>query len=55
MARALQGQETPFNLTVEEHTAQLSYRDLDDPNSTTEEFERRFRDILSETIPLSTC
>jgi hypothetical protein len=46
VVRALDGVETPLNLTVEEHTAQLSYRDLDEPNPTTEEFERRFRDIL---------
>jgi len=43
---ALEGVEKPLNLTVEEHTAQLSYRDVDEPNPTTEEFERRFRDIL---------
>lgn len=43
---ALEGVEKPLNLTVEEHTAQLSYRDIDEPNPTTEEFERRFRDIL---------
>ncbi|MHB8389430.1 MAG: DEAD/DEAH box helicase [Acidobacteriaceae bacterium] len=42
----LEGDEKPINLTVEEHTAQLSYRDVDEPNPTTEEFERRFRDIL---------
>jgi ATP-dependent helicase YprA (DUF1998 family) len=44
--RVLSGAESPLNLTVEEHTAQLSYRDVDNPASTTEEFERRFRDIL---------
>lgn len=44
--RALKGAEEPLNLSVEEHTAQLSYRDVDEPNPTTEEFERRFRDIL---------
>src|SRR6266700_1733489 len=43
---ALEGRDQPLNLTVEEHTAQLSYRDVDDPAPTTEEFERRFRDIL---------
>ncbi len=37
----------PFNVSVEEHTAQLGHRDVDDPTSTTEEFERRFRDIIS--------
>ncbi|MGJ7524833.1 DEAD/DEAH box helicase [Variovorax sp. GB1P17] len=42
----LQGRTTPFNLSVEEHTAQLSYRDVDDSTTTIEEFERRFRDIL---------
>lgn len=42
----LQGRGTPFNLTVEEHTAQLNYRDADDASTTIEEFERRFRDIL---------
>lgn len=46
VTRALAGAEAPLNLTVEEHTAQLSYRDLDDPASTTEDFERRFKDIL---------
>ena len=42
----LEGIEKPLNLAVEEHTAQLSYRDIDEPNPTTEEFERLFRDIL---------
>ncbi len=42
----LEGSKRPFNLSVEEHTAQLSYRDVDDPSTTTEDFERRFRDIL---------
>ncbi len=42
----LEGKARPFNLSVEEHTAQLSYRDVDDPSTTTEDFERRFRDIL---------
>ena len=42
----LQGRSTPFNLSVEEHTAQLSYRDVDDSTTTIEDFERRFRDIL---------
>ncbi len=42
----LEGKARPFNLTVEEHTAQLSYRDVDEPSTTTEDFERRFRDIL---------
>lgn len=42
----LEGKVRPFNLSVEEHTAQLTYRDVDDPSTTTEDFERRFRDIL---------
>jgi ATP-dependent helicase YprA (DUF1998 family) len=42
----LDGKASPFNLSVEEHTAQLSYRDVDDSTTTIEEFERRFRDIL---------
>lgn len=46
VVRALEGIEKALNLTVEEHTAQLSYRDVDEPNPTTEEFENRFRDIL---------
>ncbi|CAB3648068.1 DEAD/DEAH box helicase [Achromobacter pestifer] len=44
----LEGKTSPFNLSVEEHTAQLSYRDIDDSTTTIEEFERRFRDILVE-------
>jgi len=40
------GDTVPINLRVEEHTAQLSYRDVDEPNTTTEVFERQFRDIL---------
>ena len=42
----LLGRAEPFNLSVEEHTAQLSYRDVDDSSTTVEDFERRFRDIL---------
>lgn len=46
VVRALEGGDLPLNLNVEEHTAQLSYRDAGDPSTTTEDFERRFRDIL---------
>lgn len=46
VVRVLDGTEVPINLNVEEHTAQLSYRDSDQPSNTTEEFERRFKDIL---------
>jgi ATP-dependent helicase YprA (DUF1998 family) len=53
VVEALNGNESPLNLTVEEHTAQLSYRDIDEPNSTTEEYERRFRDILVKQDDIS--
>ena len=43
---AVLGGASPFTLNVQEHTAQLGYRDTADVSSTTEEFERRFRDIL---------
>lgn len=42
----LMGEERPVSIDVEEHTAQLSFRDMDDLSSTTEDYERRFRDIL---------
>jgi ATP-dependent helicase YprA (DUF1998 family) len=45
-AEAVLGGGSPFTLDVQEHTAQLGYRDAGDVSSTTEEFERRFRDIL---------
>lgn len=45
----LEGKASPFNLSVEEHTAQLSYRDVEDSTTTIEEFERRFRDILVDS------
>lgn len=44
--RVLSGQEQPMTLDVQEHTAQLSFRDTGDVEATTETFERRFRDIL---------
>jgi ATP-dependent helicase YprA (DUF1998 family) len=44
--RVLQGLQAPFTLSVEEHTAQLNYRDLGAVESTTEMYERRFRDIV---------
>jgi ATP-dependent helicase YprA (DUF1998 family) len=46
--RVLQGREVPMTIDVEEHTAQLGYRDTDDLEATTESFERRFRDIVLE-------
>lgn len=42
----LSGQGKPRAIDVEEHTAQLSYLDVEEPVATTEEYERRFRDIL---------
>lgn len=42
----LHGRGSPFSLSVEEHTAQLNYRDVDEASTTIEDFERRFRDIL---------
>jgi ATP-dependent helicase YprA (DUF1998 family)/Zn finger protein HypA/HybF involved in hydrogenase expression len=44
--KMLSEEDRPFNIDVEEHTAQLAYRDNGDISSTTEEFERRFKDIL---------
>lgn len=44
--RILSGEDQPQTLDVQEHTAQLAYRDSGDIESTTESFERRFRDIL---------
>jgi ATP-dependent helicase YprA (DUF1998 family) len=42
----LRGESRPRSIDVEEHTAQLAYLDVDEPTATTEEYERRFRDIL---------
>lgn len=56
--RVLRGAESPFTLSVEEHTAQLGYRDVEDVESTTESFERRFRDILvgnEDSIDVLSC
>jgi ATP-dependent helicase YprA (DUF1998 family) len=56
--RVLNGTETPMTLDVEEHTAQLGYRDVEDLEATTERYERRFRDILlagEEAIDVLSC
>jgi ATP-dependent helicase YprA (DUF1998 family) len=56
--RVLRDEENPFTLSVEEHTAQLGYRDVEDVESTTETFERRFRDILigsEDSIDVLSC
>lgn len=44
--QVLDGTTRAFALDVQEHTAQLNYRDTEKVTATTEEFERRFRDIL---------
>lgn len=46
VALAVAGVETPMSVDVQEHSAQLSYKDSDTPAPTTEIFERKFRDIL---------
>lgn len=46
VVKAMAGTIAPMNIDVQEHTAQLSYKDADNPSPTTEIFERRFRDIL---------
>jgi Zn finger protein HypA/HybF involved in hydrogenase expression len=46
VAAAVAGIETPMSIDVQEHSAQLSYKDADSPAPTTEVFERKFRDIL---------
>jgi ATP-dependent helicase YprA (DUF1998 family) len=43
---ALAGEAIPFSIDVQEHTAQLGHRNAEDIASTTELFERRFRDVL---------
>lgn len=47
--RVLRGQQVPMTIDVEEHTAQLGFRDAEDLEATTESFERRFRDILVDS------
>ena len=44
--RVINGRDLPMTIDVEEHTAQLGYRDAATLEATTETFERRFRDIL---------
>lgn len=46
VAKAASGTLSPMNIDVQEHSAQLSYKDADNPSPTTEIFERQFRDIL---------
>ena len=59
--RVLAGTELPMTLDVEEHTAQLGYRDTGTATkleATTESYERRFRDILldgEQSIDVLSC
>lgn len=46
VAKVMAGSLSPMNTDVQEHSAQLSYKDADNPSPTTEIFERQFRDIL---------
>lgn len=48
VARAVAGTLQPVSIDVQEHSAQLSYKDADNPSPTTEIFERQFRDILRD-------
>jgi len=56
--RAING-DSFFNIEVEEHTAQLSYRDDSDNVSTNEFYERRFKDILvnedDDSVDILSC
>jgi ATP-dependent helicase YprA (DUF1998 family) len=48
----LRGEENPFHLTAEEHTAQLGNKDAGQIFSTTEKYELRFQDIgISDKEP----
>jgi ATP-dependent helicase YprA (DUF1998 family) len=58
VVRILNNTAEPMTLDVQEHTAQLNYRDLGDLEATTESFERRFRDILldgEQAIDVLSC
>lgn len=46
VVQAAIGTLSPMNVDVQEHSAQLSFKDADNPSPTTEIFERQFRDIL---------
>lgn len=46
VAKAVTGMLSPMNIDVQEHSAQLSYKDASNPSPTNEIFERQFRDIL---------
>lgn len=46
VAKVIAGVASPMSVDVQEHSAQLSHKDANNPSPTTEIFERRFRDIL---------
>ena len=46
VVKAMSGVLPPMSIDVQEHSAQLSYKDTDSPSPTSEVFERQFRDIL---------
>lgn len=46
VVRIIEESVRPLNIAVEEHSAQLSYKDVEAPTTTTETYERRFKDIL---------
>ncbi|MEE4129133.1 DEAD/DEAH box helicase [Pseudomonas viridiflava] len=48
VVRVALGGQSPMSVDVQEHSAQLSYKDSNTPSPTTEVFERQFRDILRE-------
>ncbi len=43
--QVIEGQRAPTHMTAEEHTAQLSHRDLQQIETTTEQYELRFQNI----------
>ncbi len=43
--QVVEDKRSPIHLTAEEHTAQLSYRDIQQISTTTEQYELRFQDI----------
>lgn len=50
--QVVENKRSPTHLTAEEHTAQLSYRDIQQISTTTEQYELRFQDIgVSNTLP----
>jgi len=49
VAAVISGAQQPMTLDVQEHTAQLGFKDSGDLEATTESYERRFRDILIDS------